>query len=122
MRHEEIFRKNIIHYPKVMLFGILIGLTKTLKNITTGLPMNEQERIDLIHATSTLMLIADSVATKENNILLKRRALKYEIPKFGFKTIEEFNKKWDEYGTDYFRLMDEAGKTAQANDGNPGLT
>jgi len=116
MKNEEIFRDNIVHYPKILLIGNIIHIAQPFKKYIMGFPINEDERFKLIQASMTYVLIADLAATKENNQKMRKIAETEEVPKFGFKTIRQFQEAWDIYGVDYFRVMNEASQSV-ANDG-----
>ena len=107
MRHLERFKFNITDYPKVLLVGQIIHLTGILKKVTVGMPLNEDESERLLEGTMTFQLITDLIATEKNQKLMTKYAEEVEVKKFGFKTLEEFQKAWNEYGKDYFNILDQ---------------
>ena len=108
MRHLDTFQPNITYYPKVLLIGQIIHLTGILKKLTIGMPLKVDEQEKLLEVTMTYQLITDLAATKENQKILMEYAEENEVGMFGFKTLIEFTKAWNEYGQDYFHIMDEA--------------
>ncbi len=122
MINEELFKKNIIHYPKILMFGSIIHNSEILKKIVMGYPINMDIRNQLMMMSMTYSLIANLVGNKENNLKLKNIAEKFELPRFGFKTIKEFQKAWDDYGQDYWNKMNQANLSTSGieGDGSPG--
>jgi len=116
MRNLDIFKDNMKYFPKVILFGNIIHLTGILKKIVIGIPLNQAEHEELLEKSMTFTLITDLIGTKENQAELMEYANNYEVKKFGIESIEEFQEKWNEYGKDYFQIMNEASH------GNPGKT
>ena len=116
MRHLNIFKDNMKYYPKVLLVGMVIHLTGILKKLTVGMNLTIDERNTLLHESMNYVMITDLIASKENQDALGEYAENYEVKKFGFTNIEEFQKHWNELMQDYFQILDEAqhGEAGQA--------